>query len=162
MSATNGGGFVFEGRGDREIVMAYRFVAPQERVFAAWTDCAGMANWYGPAGHELIVCESDLREGGAWRCVTRDEAGEETALRGVYLEISPPTRLVNTEIWEGMPEFVTTVTNSFAAEGGETRVTSVVLYPSAEAREGAMESGMEGGVRQTFERLAAYLATPAA
>ncbi len=159
MSGSSDGGFVFEGRGEREIVMAYRFAAPPERVFAAWTDCESMAHWYGPDGHELIVCDMDLREGGAWRFVTRDASGEETALRGVYQEISPPTRLVNTESWEGMPEFVTTVMSTFEAEGEGTRLTAVVLHPARGSRDGAMGSGMEEGVRQTFERLAVWLAT---
>ena len=153
-------GFVMEARGEREIVMACSLAAPPERVFAAWTDCESMKHWYGPHGHTLIVCEQDLRAGGRWRFVTRDPDGEETGLFGVYREVAPPHRIVNTEAWEGMPEFETVVTTAFEAEGaGGARLTAVVLHPSAETRAGALESGMESGVRQTFERFAAHLAT---
>ena len=48
--STNDGNFVFEGRGDREIVMACSFDAPPERVFEAWNDTSGMGQWYGPRG----------------------------------------------------------------------------------------------------------------
>lgn len=157
MTSTDGN-FVFEGRGDREIVMAFSFDAPPERVFEAWNDTSGMANWYGPAGHELIVAEQDLRVGGSWRYGTRDESGEETILYGVFQEIEPGSRMVNTEIFAGMPDFETTVTVTFEAEGAGTRMTSVVLHPVRESRDGAMAWGMEDGVRETFERFAAHLA----
>lgn len=159
MTSSGEGNFVFEGRGGFEIVMAYSFDAPPGRVFKAWNDTSGMGNWYGPEGHELIVAEQDFRVGGAWRYGTRDESGEETVLNGVYREIEAPARLVNTEIWEGMPDFETVVTSTFQREGGGTRMTSVVLHPVTESRDGAMASGMELGIRQTFERFAAYLAT---
>ena len=156
-------GFTLEARGEREIVMACTLPAPPERVFAAWTDCGSMGHWYGPEGHELIVCEQDLRAGGRWRFVTRDADGEETGILGVYREVAPPRRIVNTEAWEGMPDIETVVTSTFEAEGeGGTRFTAVVLHPTAETRAGHLESGMERGVRQTFERLAAHLATPPA
>ena len=150
--------YLFEGRGEREIVMAYSFDAPPERVFEAWNDTSGMANWYGPAGHELIVAEQDFRVGGSWRYGTRDEAGEETILYGIYQEIEPGSRMVNTEIFAGMPDFETTVIVTFETEGAGTRMTSVVLHPGKESRDGAMAWGMEAGVRQTFERFAAHLA----
>ena len=157
MTSTDGN-YLFEGRGEREIVMAYSFDASPERVFEAWNDTSGMANWYGPEGHELIVAEQDLRVGGAWRYGTRDESGEETILYGVYREIEPGSRMVNTEIFAGMPDFETVVTVTFEEEGEGTRMTSVVLHPGKESRDGAMAWGMESGVRQTFERFAAHLA----
>jgi uncharacterized protein YndB with AHSA1/START domain len=159
--STNDGNFVFEGRGDREIVMAYSFGAPPERVFEAWNDTSGMGQWYGPEGHDLIVAEQDLRVGGAWRYGTRDESGEETVLYGVYQEIVPGSRMVNTEIFAGMPDFETVVTCTFEAEGAGTRMTSVVLHPVTESRDGALASGMAAGVRQTFERFAAHLVATA-
>ena len=157
MASSSDGSFVFEARGEREIVMAYSFDAPPERLFEAWTSCESMAHWYGPEGHALVVCEMDLRAGGSWRFVTRDASGQETALRGVYQEIAPPTRLVQTEMWEEMPDFVTTVTSTLVPEGAGTRMTSVAAHPAAESRDGAVGYGMEWGVRQTFERLAAHL-----
>ena len=161
MSSSDGGNFVFEGRGEREIVMGYSFGAPPERVFEVWNDTSGMGNWYGPEGHTLIVAEQDLRVGGAWRYGTRDESGEETVLYGVFQEIEPGSRMVNTEIFAGMPDFETVVTCTFEAEGEGTRMTSVVLHPVSESRDGAMASGMGDGVRQTFERFAAHLAATA-
>ncbi len=155
---TDDGNFLFEGRGQREIAMAYSFDAPPERVFEAWNDTSGMANWYGPEGHTLTVAEQDFRVGGAWRYGTRDESGEETVLYGVYQEIEAPSRMVNTEIFAGMPEFETVVTSTFEPEGEGTRMTAIVLHPVTESRDGALASGMEWGVRQTFERFAAHLA----
>lgn len=162
MTSENDGNFQMGPQGDFEIVMAYSFDGPPEQVFSAWNDTSGMANWYGPEGHELIVAEQDFRVGGEWRYGTRDESGEETILYGVYREIEAPARTVNTEIWAGMPEFETVVTATFEAEGAGTRMTAVVLHPVTESRDGALASGMERGLRQTYERFAAHLAATGA
>ena len=158
MTSGNDGNFQMGPQGDLEIVMAYTFDAPPERVFEAWNDTSGMAHWYGPEGHTLIVAEQDFRVGGAWRYGTRDESAEETVLYGVYREIEAPSRMANTEIFAGMPEFETVVTSTFEPEGEGTRMTAIVLHPATESRDGALASGMESGVRQTFERFAAHLA----
>ena len=38
--------------------------APREKVWAAWTDPARMAAWWGPKGFTNPVCELDVRPGG--------------------------------------------------------------------------------------------------
>jgi uncharacterized protein YndB with AHSA1/START domain len=79
-------------------------------------------------------------------------------MRGVYQEIVPPERLVSTESWGGdWPETLNTVT--FAEKDGKTAMTLAVLYPSKEARDAALETGIREGVSLSFERLAGYLRT---
>jgi uncharacterized protein YndB with AHSA1/START domain len=146
---------------DREIVMTRVFDAPRSLVFDAFTNPDHLTQWMlGPEGWAMPVCEVDLRPGGAWRFVWRRSDGTELEMSGVYQEVAPPERLVNTESWgPEWPETVNTLT--LAEEDGRTRVTSTLLYPSKEARDAALQTGMKDGASMSFERLAELLRTQA-
>jgi hypothetical protein len=81
-------------------------------------------------------------------------------MRGVYKEIMPPDRLVSTESWGGdWPETINTLL--LAEQGGQTLITNSIRYPSKEARDAALKTGMQDGMATSFERLAEYLASVA-
>jgi len=106
----------------------------------------------------MPVCEIDLRRGGGWHFVWRQPDGAEMEMRGVYREITPPERLVNTESWGGdWPETLNTVV--LTEEDGKTKMVASVLYPSNEARERALGTGMKEGWSQSYDRLEEYLRT---
>ena len=108
----------------------------------------------------MPICEIDLRPGGVWHFVWRRGDGSEIAMRGVYREIVSPERLVSTEAWGGdWPETLNTVLLS--EQNGKTTITTRVLYSSREVRDAALKTGMEGGMAESFDRLAEYLATMA-
>ena len=142
---------------DREIVMTRVFDAPRRLVFDAWTNPEYLPRWMlGPEGWTMPVCEIDLRPGGAWHFVWRRADGTEMAMHGVYREVVPPERLVSTESWGGdWPE--TLITLTLSEEGGRTTITQSILYPSKEARDAALKTGMTDGVSMSFDRLAGYL-----
>jgi len=106
----------------------------------------------------LTVCEIDLRIGGAWQIVMRMADGSEHPFKGVYREIVPGERLVYTECYDvpaiGSPEWLTTIT--FEEFDGKTKLTNLLRHQSAEARDGHLQAGMEGGVIQTLNRLEQY------
>jgi uncharacterized protein YndB with AHSA1/START domain len=142
---------------EREIVMTREFDAPRTLVFDALTKPELVQRWLlGPPGWTMPVCEIDLRPGGAWHFVWRRADGTEMEMRGEYREVTPPERLVSTESWGGdWPETINTVTLS--EEDGKTTITQTVLYPSQEARDAALETGMKDGVSQSFDRLAEHV-----
>lgn len=142
---------------DREIVMTRAFDAPRMLVWKAWTDPGHLPHWMlGPEGWTMPVCEIDLRPGGAWHFVWRRSDGGEMGMRGVYREITPPERLVSTESWGGeWPETLNTLTVS--EKDGRATISQTVLYPSREARDAALKTGMKDGVSLSFDRLARYL-----
>ena len=100
----------------------------------------------------MPVCEIDLRPGGAWRFVNRHPKGE-VAFYGEYREITPPSRLVFTEIFEQFPDSVSVVTAVFTEEGGKTRLTATVLYPTLDVRDMVLKSGMARGAGISYDRL---------
>jgi uncharacterized protein YndB with AHSA1/START domain len=144
---------------DRELVVTRAFDGPRELVWEAWTSPEHVPNWLlGPEGWTMPVCEIDLRPGGAWHFVWRRDDGTEMEMRGEYREVVPPKRLVNTESWGGdWPETLNTVV--FDELDGQTTVTVTSLYPSQEAREAAVATGMETGMNRSFDLLDDYLTT---
>ena len=99
----------------------------------------------------MPVCEVDLRVGGRWRFVNRHPKGE-VAFHGEYREITPPARLVYTELMEPYPDALL-VTTTFAEEAGKTRVTVIASYPSKAIRDMVLSSGMERGAALSYDRL---------
>jgi uncharacterized protein YndB with AHSA1/START domain len=146
---------------DREIAMTRVFDAPRNLVFDALTKPELLQRWYGPRGWSLVVCEIDLRVGGAWRFVTRRPDGKEVGQRGVYREIVRPERLVNTESWEDWNPGEVLVTAVLVEQGGQTTLTNTLLFPSQEVRDALVKSGMTNGAAETYDKLADYLASMA-
>ena len=151
------GSTTFTTPSDREVVMTRVFDAPRTLVFDAWSKPEHVQQWMtGPEGWTMPVCEIDFRPGGEWHFVWRREDGSEMSMRGVYREIVRPERVVHTESWGGdWPETLNTLV--LAEENGKTTSTITILYPSKEARDAALQTGMKDGASVTFERLAEYL-----
>jgi uncharacterized protein YndB with AHSA1/START domain len=79
-------------------------------------------------------------------------------MRGEYREVTPPERVVSTESWGGdWPETLNTLV--LTEENGRTTLTNSVFYPSKEARDAALKTGMKDGVTASFDRFAALLAS---
>jgi uncharacterized protein YndB with AHSA1/START domain len=156
---TNTNTFTLSTPSDREIVMTRIFDAPRNLLFDALTRPDLLARWYGPRGWSLVVCEIDLKVGGAWRFVSRRPDGKEIGQRGVYREIVAPERLVNTESWEDWNPGELLVTTVLVEQGGTTTLTSTTVFPSQEVRDMLVKSGMANGAAETYDKLADCLAS---
>jgi uncharacterized protein YndB with AHSA1/START domain len=143
---------------DHELVITRAFDAPRRLVFEAWTNPAYPPQWMlGPAGWTMTICEIDLRPGGPWRCHWRNTEGAEMHLSGTYREVTPPERVVYTETWgEPWPESLSLL--ELTEHNGVTTMVNTLRYPSKEARDAALRTGMADGLAATFDRLDAFLA----
>lgn len=156
----NKGAATVELTSDTEVVITRELKAPRRLVFEAMTKPEHVKRWYGLRVLTLVVCEIDLRPGGRWRYVLRDPEGNEFGFTGVYREITPPDRLVYTENYEAMmPGHELVVTTTFTEHDGRTTLQSRIKYLSKADRDGHIESGMEAGMQETFDRLAELLVT---
>jgi uncharacterized protein YndB with AHSA1/START domain len=161
MTETETGTLQITTPSEREIVMSRVFDAPRTLVFDAWTKPELLKRWLGVrGGWSMVVCEVDLRVGGAYRFMWRGPEGAEMGMGGVYREIVRPERLVATESfddpWYPGEAVDTTV---LVEEGGKTTATTTVLYESEEIRDAVLESGMARGVAESYDMLAEYLAS---
>ena len=142
---------------EREVVLTRVFDAPRRLVFDALTKPELLKRWFGPRGWSLVVCEADLKVGGAWRWVLRGPDSRDMGMRGVYQEITPPERLVSTESFDDYPgESLNTLILS--EEDGKTTFTITVRYASQEIRDAVIKSGMEHGAAECYDKLAEMLA----
>jgi uncharacterized protein YndB with AHSA1/START domain len=146
---------------DCEIVMTRVFDASRRLVWDAFTRPELLKRWFGPRGWSLVVCEVDLKAGGGFRFVLRGPDGKDMGMRGVYREIAPPERSVHMESFDDYPG-ESQVTGVFVEHGGKTTLTATVLYPSKEVRDLVIQSGMEHGAAESYDKLAELLATSAA
>jgi uncharacterized protein YndB with AHSA1/START domain/effector-binding domain-containing protein len=150
--------------GDREIVMRREFDAPRALVFDAFTKPELVRRWLlGPDGWSMPVCEIDLRVGGRYRYVwKRDKDGQTMGISGVYRELSPPAREVQTERFDqAWYEGECVVTTVFEEREGRTAAVMTLLFESKKTRDGVLKSGMESGVARSYDRLADILDEPA-
>jgi uncharacterized protein YndB with AHSA1/START domain len=146
--------------GDRDIVISRTFDAPARIVFDAWTKPEFVERWWAPSSLCVRIVEvtADVRVGGAYRYVIAHGDNPPMGFSGEYLVVDRPTKLVYTQVFEPMADAgAVVVTVTFDEEDGRTRLVSHERYPSPEAREGALSSGMEHGMRDTMNQLDALV-----
>ncbi len=150
-----------ERKSDRELVVTRAFNGPATIVFDAWTKPELLMRWWAPCsrGVKLISCEVDLRVGGGYRYVFGRDGQKPVAFSGKYMQVERPSRLVSTQIFEPMAAAgEAIVTATFDEKHGKTTLILHQLYPSKESLDGAVASGMEHGMRETFEQLEELIA----
>jgi uncharacterized protein YndB with AHSA1/START domain len=145
-------------RTKRQVVMSRVFNAPRDRVFHAYTDPKLIPKWWGLRRQTTTVDTMDVRRGGRWRYVCRDPDRTEYGFRGEYREVQRPERIVSTFEFEGMPGHIIEETATFEEQGGKTKVTITSCFETIEDLDGMLQSGMEVGARETWDRLEELLA----
>jgi uncharacterized protein YndB with AHSA1/START domain len=146
--------------GKQEIIIEREFDAPRELVFKAFTDPELYVQWLGPRRLTMTLDTFEPRNGGKWRYISKDQSGNEFAFHGVYHEVFSPQRIIDTFEFEGLPEkgHVILETLTFEAlPGGRTSLTSQSVFQSVADRDGMLQSGMEEGVNDSYERLVELL-----
>ena len=148
--------------GEREMLITRTFNAPRSLVFEANTKPELVKRWLGVRNGWIVAeCEIDLRVGGRYRYVWRQEAkGKQMASGGEFREIAVPELTVFTEVFEDPwypGEGLVFVT--YSETGGKTLMTMRIEYPTEECRDMVMKSGMERGMEESYAVLDVVLAT---
>jgi uncharacterized protein YndB with AHSA1/START domain len=144
------------------VTITREFDAPAALVFRAYTEPDLFRQWIGPRNRTFELQEFDCRTGGAWRYSTGGQGDDdfEAKFYGAFHEVRRDERIVQTFTFEGFPDQVALETATFEdLADGRSRVTSVSLVDSFEARDGFVASGMESGVVEGYEKLDELLAT---
>src|SRR5688572_10225719 len=151
---------------DREILMTRKFDAPREIVWECLTDPDLIPRWFGFRQTITEVKEMDVRPGGKWRYTTHTPGaevpgvpGDDVDFHGTYKEVVAPEKLVYTFLFGDMPEGDGFVEITLVEENGVTELRDRGVFTSKEERDAVIESGMESGARETYERLSELVAT---
>jgi uncharacterized protein YndB with AHSA1/START domain len=143
---------------DRTIRVERIFDTTRDRVWRAFTEPELIAQWWG-RGNKLVIERMEVERGGHWRFVEHTPTGETHGFEGRYREVTPKDRISRTFEWDGMPGYTILETAEFTDLGdGRTRLVSTALFFSAEERDGMLNSGMEGGMAESYAALDRVLA----
>jgi uncharacterized protein YndB with AHSA1/START domain len=140
------------------IDMTREFDAPRDLVFRAYTDPELLVQWLGPRKYKMTVDSWDVRDGGKWRYVHSDDAGNAFAFHGVFHGDQSPDGMLQTFEFEGWPGHVSLESLVFEEKDGKTVLRNHSVYQSVEARDAMIESGMESGVNEGYDKLDELLA----
>ena len=136
------------------------FNAPREMVWKVYTDPSLVPEWWGPRYLTTVVEKMDVKVGGAWRFIQKDPKGNEFAFNGIFREVTPPERLVYTFEFEPMAGHISMDSLSFVElPGGKTKIVATTSFNSLEDLEGMLQSGMESGAVESWDRLEELLVT---
>jgi uncharacterized protein YndB with AHSA1/START domain len=138
---------------DEQILITREFDAPRHLVFKAWTTPELVKRWWSGHRGAMKIAEIDLRVGGMWRYVMEATGGYEVAFHGEYREIVADERIVNTEVYEAMPEGEALNTVTFTELDGRTTIALLAEFPTKEVRDMVIESGMELGMQEQMDLL---------
>jgi uncharacterized protein YndB with AHSA1/START domain len=136
-----------------QVVITREFDAPKELLFRAYTDPELLVQWLGLRRMTMTVDRYENRDGGSWRFIHRDPDGNEAGFHGVFHGTPSSDRVVRTFEFEGVPGHVSLETLTFEERGGKTLARTNAVFQSVEDRDGMMQSGMEGGLNESYERL---------
>jgi uncharacterized protein YndB with AHSA1/START domain len=142
--------------GKQELFITREFDAPRELVFKAFTDPKLYVQWIGPRRLTTTIETFEPRSGGSWRFIQKDAEGNEYAFHGVNHEVLPPERIIDTFEFEGLPEKGHVLLETARFEelpGNRTKLVSQSVFQSVADRDGMLQSGMEEGVNDSYDRL---------
>ena len=146
--------------GKQDLFITREFDAPRELVFKAHTDPKLYVQWLGPRGYEMILETFEPKSGGKYRYIHKDKDGNAFAFHGVFHEMSEEL-MIQTFEFEGLPESGHVTLDTMRLEklpGDRTRVTIQSVFQSVSDRDGMVQSGMEKGLNEGYERLDELLA----
>ncbi|MEO8295480.1 MAG: SRPBCC family protein [Gemmatimonadota bacterium] len=142
---------------DREIRVERILNASRSRVWRAFTDPAQVVQWWG-RGHTLVIEKLEVERGGHWRFVEHAPDGVH-GFEGRFREVTPEERIVQTFEWDGMPGYTILESLTFEDLGDErTRIITLMQFYTTEERDGFLQSGMEGGMNESYAALDRLLA----
>lgn len=147
---------------NHELTLTRLIQATPEKVFRAWTEPALLKRWFAPLPWTVAAVETDVRPGGAHLIVLRSPEGTEFPNHGVYLEVSPPGRLVFTDAylrdWEPSAKpFITVVLTFEPVDDQTTRYTARVRHWTAADREHHEKMGFHQGWGRCADQLTALV-----
>jgi uncharacterized protein YndB with AHSA1/START domain len=118
-----------------EIVLTRDFDAPDQLVFDVLTKEEHLRKTFAPYGEEVTVCSVDLRVGGSYHYVFVTDDGTEMSFRGTFLEVEPPTRTVQTWIYDGWPDTEAVESMDLLETDGVTTLTYRLAFRDQAGRD---------------------------
>jgi uncharacterized protein YndB with AHSA1/START domain len=143
--------------GDTDIIVRRDFNHAPALVWRGLTEPALIRQWMAIKDFPMTRCEMDPRPGGAFHFEWAGADGRSFFFHGPILKVDAPHHLAHVEHFSGDPSYRTDCTTDLEAQGSGTRMTMVMRYATAIARDAALAGGMIDGMEETYANLDALL-----
>jgi uncharacterized protein YndB with AHSA1/START domain len=154
MTPKRHGSAVIKFPSELEILLTRDFEAPIELVFDVLTKPEHVRNWFAPFEDKMTVCSIDLRVGGNYHMAFVTKDGTECSFRGTYLEVEPPTRTVETWLFEGWPDAEAIESVDLHETDGVTKMTLRLAFRDKAGRDHMTKTD---GFEDTSDKMEDYL-----
>jgi uncharacterized protein YndB with AHSA1/START domain len=154
VTAHRHGSSVIEFPSDLEILATREFQAPIALVFDVLWKPEHLRRTIAPFGEEVTVCDVDLRAGGDYRYVFVTDDGIECSFRGTFHEVEPPTRTVQTWLFDGWPDAEAIETFELLETDAGTRLTWRLAFRDQAGRDHMTKFD---GIEANFDNVEYYL-----
>jgi uncharacterized protein YndB with AHSA1/START domain len=147
--------------GGREVMVTRVVNAPREKVWEAYNNPDLLKQWLGPRDLKMTIEKFDMKAGGSYHFTHIDKYGNKFGFNGVIHGVYPPEKAIQTFEFEGLPEPGHVSLDTLTLEdlgNGTTKITTISVFQTVEDRDAMVQSGMESGITEGFERLDELLA----
>jgi uncharacterized protein YndB with AHSA1/START domain len=148
------GSSVIEFPNELEIVVTREFDAPIQLVFDVFTKPEHVRRTFAPFGEEVTVCSIDLRVGGSYHYVMVTDDGTECSFHGTFLEVEPPTRSVQTWLFDGWPDAHAVESMDLHETDGVTKLTWSLAFGDKAGRDHMTKFD---GIEANFDNVEDYV-----
>ncbi|NOT47282.1 MAG: SRPBCC family protein [Acidobacteria bacterium] len=139
----------------QELTITREFDAPRELVFRAHVEPELYVQWVGPNDLEMSIQKLDAVDGGTFE-FTHKRGGHSYRFFGSYHEVLKPERIIGTFEFDGLPERGHVILGKTSFEelpGNRCRLVHQSVFFSVDDRDGMVQSGMERGVAEGYNKL---------
>lgn len=146
----------------REFIITREFNAPRRLVWKAWTEASRLAQWWGPRGFTVPVCDWDPKPGNKIHVLMRAPNGMDFPMGGLFHEVVAPKRLVTTTgplDEKGRLLFEIRQVLTLEQHSGKTKLTLHATVVKTTPGAGRYIGGFEAGMTQSLVRLEELLNT---
>ena len=134
------------------------FDAPRDLLFRAAVDPELVVQWLGPRNRQVKLEIWEPRSGGGYRYLVTGDEEFSAGFRGVFHTVREGELVVQTFEFDGAPDQDCLEFATYTDLGpGRSRLHTRSVFPSNEAREMALQTGMSSGIHDSMDRLVELL-----
>lgn len=142
--------------GKQELFIEREFDAPREKVFEAFSTPEILTRFFAPFDMTMHFNHHDYKSGGSYSWCNKKNGTTVCTFNGVIHELTAPERIVQTSEFMELPERGNVVLEIITFEVVSERKTKVIIHdicPSVFVRDAMINSGMERGLVDIFNKL---------
>jgi uncharacterized protein YndB with AHSA1/START domain len=146
---------VIEFPSELEVLITREFNAPIQLVYDVFTKTEHVRNTIAPFGEVVTECTYDARVGGEYRFTfLNPDDGSDMTFHGEFLEVDPPTHIVDTWLYDGWPDVRAVETIDLSETDGVTTIKWNLAFADKAGRDHMKKFD---GIQANFDNVEDYV-----